>query len=424
MWHDPGIPLTVVIALDHAFVSGGQSRVAFDSALGLKRHGHEPIIFAASGPIDPDLQKAGIEVVCLDQPDLLHNRSLLDAARQGIWNGYAARALGDFLATLPRGRTVVHVHGWAKALSPSIAKPIAASGIPSIYTMHEFFMLCPNGGFYNYRTEHPCGLTPLSAACWGTNCDSRNYSRKLWRNSRQVVAKHVAHLPDVFDHYILISDLQRAVIGDQLPPRAQVHQVANPVAAVDRGPKPDPASGAYVFVGRLSPEKGALVFAEAARRLGVRPVFLGDGPIRGVLESRYPEAELRGWQGQSAVAEAMREARALVFPSLWYEGQPLTVLEAKALGTPVIVSDGCAGREAIADGLEGVWFRRGDADDLARAMQQLSRDDVAARMSAAAYRGFWGDPLTIDRHVGALLRIYRAATGTRDALTLAHTRAA
>ncbi len=293
MDHRPEGPLTVVIALDHAFVSGGQSRVAFDSAIGLKAQGHRPIVFAAAGPVDPILPDHGIEVVCLDQSDLLHNPSKIAAARQGIWNNEAAAALGQLLGSLPSGRSVVHVHGWAKALSPSIARPIAASGLPAVYTMHEFFLLCPNGGFYNYRTAQPCLLDPLSAACWASNCDSRSYSRKLWRNVRQAVM-HGAALPEVFDDIVLISEFQRGVIGDRLPESSRVHLVSNPIAVADLGPKPDPARGEFTFVGRLSPEKGALLFAEAARRLGVRPVFVGDGPMRDELAACYPEAELRG----------------------------------------------------------------------------------------------------------------------------------
>ncbi len=68
-----------------------------------------------------------------------------------------------------------------------------------------------------------------------------------------------------------------------------------------------------------------------------------------------------------------------MFPSLWYEGQPLTVLEAKGLGTPVIVADGCAGREEIEDGVSGLWFKGGDADDLARALERIGNDALVTR---------------------------------------------
>ena len=400
-------PLTVVIVLDHAFVSGGQSKVAFDSAVGLKSFGHEPIVFAAVGPIDPALEAAGIRVVCLGQNDLVGHPSPLAAAVQGIWNSPAEKALSALLAGLPIDSTVIHVHGWAKALSPSIARPIAASGLPAIYTMHEYFLLCPNGGFYNYQAQRACHLDPLSAQCWMSNCDSRSYARKLWRNVRSVAMERVAHLPDIFSDILCISQFQRDAVGDRLPAGARHHLVSNPIAAVDLGPKPAPATGDIMFIGRISPEKGALVFAEAARRLGRVPVFVGDGPARAELASLYPEARILGWHDGEAVRGYMREARALVFPSLWYEGQPLTVLEALSMGTPVLVSDGCAGRDSVQDGTTGFWFKSGDPDDLARAMVRLDDDAETARLSHNAYGWFWADPPTIERHTRAILGIYR-----------------
>ena len=116
-------PISVALVLDHASVTGGAAKVAFDSALGLRQAGHRPIVFAAAGPIDPRLTEEGVEVVCLGQHDILNDPSRLGAAARGIWNFEAARRLEALLASLPRGRSLVHVHGWAKALSPSIARP-------------------------------------------------------------------------------------------------------------------------------------------------------------------------------------------------------------------------------------------------------------------------------------------------------------
>ena len=95
-----------------------------------------------------------------------------------------------------------------------------------------------------------------------------------------------------------------------------------------------------------------------------------------------------GWRDAAAVQALMRRARALVFPSVWYEGQPLTVYEALACGAPVIVSDACAGREAVADGEPGFWFRSGDPDDLAAHLRRL-RDE-----SSASLKGTGQNPST------------------------------
>lgn len=196
--------------------------------------------------------------------------------------------------------------------------------------------------------------------------------------------------------------------GPYFPPATVFHRVGNPIAVPDLGPKSDGPPGDFLFVGRLSPEKGAAIFAEAARIAGLRPVFVGDGPSAEELKARYPEAAFLGWKAPEEVLALMRAARALVFPSVWYEGQPLTVYEALALGTPAIVSDACAGREAVADGETGFWFRSGDAAALAARLAALSDDALARRMSEAAHARYWFAPLTMERHLDGLAEVYGA----------------
>ena len=400
-------PLTIVICVDHATVTGGQAKVAFDSARGLLAAGHRPILFTAAGPISDDLKASGVEVICLDQPDLVSNPSKLAGAAQGFWNFKAAAALGALLGVCPKGRTIVHVHGWAKALSPSIAKPIAASGAPAIFTIHEYFLFCPNGGFYDYQEERVCLRTPLSGACWKAHCDSQSYARKLWRNARLTFARAMLGFQDVFSDYVCISDLQGEIVRPYLPQGAVVHDVSNPIAVDDLGPKTDAARGDFAFVARISPEKGPLLLAEAARLSGVMPLFVGDGPQAERLRADYPEARVTGWVKPEEARAALRAARALVFPSHWYEGQPLSVLEAKAMGTPVIVSDVCAGREEIVDGQMGLWFKSGDVADLARALTAMKDDALVRRMSADAHAAYWRSPPTLAAHVDTIEAIYR-----------------
>lgn len=398
--------MRIILILDTAYVNGGQAKVAIDSALGLKARGHEPVIFAAVGPVAAELTDAGIEVHCLDQRELLKDGSLLKAAWRGIHNADAVTALDALLTAQPRGQTVIHVHGWAKALSSSIAGPIARSGLPCIWTMHEYFLLCPNGGFYNYRKHEHCHLEPLSLSCLATNCDSRTYVHKMWRSVRTGVLKHVHHLPDVMKNIAYFHPFQRKVIEPHLAPDVRLFEVANPIEIENLGPKPDPASGEMIFLGRISREKGFSIFAEAARLAGITPVFVGDGPLAGELKRNYPEAKIVGWQDAAGVRKHLREARALVFPSIWYEGQPLTVLEALALGTPVIAADGCAGRESVIDGETGLWFRHSDPVDLARALRDMQDDARVTAMSNAAYTRFWADPFLIERHTRRLEEVY------------------
>jgi len=282
--------------------------------------------------------------------------------------------------------------------------------------MHEYYIACPNGGFYDYPVAQPCHRKPMSAACVAHNCDSRNYMRKLMRVGRHFVMQQ-SGLLDSLDHVITISHLQREVLQPYLPSGVCYHEIGNPIDVVPLGPKPEAPLGDFIFVGRISAEKGAKIFAEAARRAGKKAIFVGDGPAAAELQSAYPEAVLLGWKSPDEVKTLMRAARALVFPSVWYEGQPLTVLESLALGTPVIVSDVCAGREAVKDGVNGLWFKSADPDSLAGALVELSDDGVARKMAQAAYDLYWAAPLTLDRHLDALLALYNSALGAKDTLT-------
>lgn len=403
--------MRIVIICDHAHVNGGLAKVAIESAKGFARRGYRTDFFAAVGPIDPGLIDAGVNVTLLDQPDVMSASSLTRFGAQWLWNAPAARALAKLLATCDPAETVVHVHGWSKALSPSIGWALRRAGLPVLHTLHEYYLACPNGGFYDYGAARNCDYEAMSIGCIAHNCDSRSYGRKLMRVGRHALMRYASGLYETARHVIAISKLQREVIAPYLPKDATVYEVGNPIDVPDLGPKGGESLGDFLFVGRLSAEKGPRLFAQAAMLAGVEAVFLGDGPERASLEEEFPQAIFLGWRSAEEVRALLREARALVFPSIWYEGQPLSVYEALALGTPVIVSDICAGREAVADGETGLWFKSADAASLAAAIERLREDDVARRMGQAAYARYWADPLTLARHLDRVSDVYDSVRG-------------
>ncbi|MGJ0506360.1 MAG: glycosyltransferase family 4 protein [Methylocystis sp.] len=399
--------MRIIILNDHAHINGGAARVAIDSAKGFARRGRRVTFFAAVGPVEPSLIEAGVEGVLLDQPDVLTAASLARFGAQWLWNRAAASRLAALLSGCdPRG-TIVHVHGWAKALSPSIGMALRQAPLPVVQTLHDYSLACPNGGFYDHGAARNCGRAAMSTGCVLHNCDSRGYHRKLMRVGRHALMRHASGLPQTARHVIVLSRLQEDAIAPYLP-RAVFHRVNNPIDVTDAGPRGAAAPGDFLFVGRLSAEKGARYFAQAARLAGVAPVFIGDGPEREALARDFPEARFLGWLPPEAVRAHMRGARALVFPSVWYEGQPLTIYESLALGAPVIVSDICAGREAVKDGETGFWFESGDAASLAEKMNALKDDARARRMSDAAHAAYWANPLTLDRHLDAVASVYEA----------------
>ena len=81
------------------------------------------------------------------------------------------------------------------------------------------------------------------------------------------------------------------------------------------------------------------MFCQAITELAYKGIVVGDGDEKVKLEAKYPNIEFVGWKNKAEVKQYMKGARALIFPSRWYEGAPLTPLEAMQYGIPCIVSD-------------------------------------------------------------------------------------
>ncbi len=396
----------IIILNDFAHVEGGGSKVAILSAQALAVRGRQVIFLAAVGPVEPALAAAGVRTICLGQQPLAADPNPLRAAARGLWNRTAADKLRDALRPLDPESSIVHLHGWTKALSGSVIRAALQAGFPLVATLHDYAAVCPNGGFYDYRAERLCHRRPLSAACILTDCDSRRYAHKLWRLVRHGVQTGPGRLAAI-PHFINVSEVGRALQAPHLPRDSRLHFVPNPIEAV-RAPPAAPAQQAeFLFVGRLAAEKGVRLFAAAARESGLPAAFVGDGYLRAELQRIAPAARISGWLPSREVTRRIECSRALVFPSQWPETQGLAVLEAAARGVPAIVSDGCAACEWVEHGVTGLLFRSGDRVGLQRRMARIAADDaLTARLGRRAYERFWDDPPTVDRHAAALARLY------------------
>jgi len=398
----------IIILDDYAMSAGGSSSVAIASAFGLVARGLRVTYFSCVGPVAARLRGVpGLEVICLQQPELARDPHRVRAFFSGLRNTRAVDALRGLLAARDPRRTVVHVHTWMKALSPFALQSVVAQDFPLVVTLHDYFIACPNGGFFEYPTGRICHRRPLSLSCLGCNCDRRNYAQKLWRSARTLVQNRWLALPGRITRYIGVSDFSAGILRPHLPPHAAVSVLRNPVECVDEGPAPVAGNRSFVFVGRLVPEKGVRLFAEAVAQAKVPAVFVGDGELLPELRRLCPHARFTGWLDPAAIRAELRDARALVLPSLWYETLGLVAIEAAAAGVPSIVADGCAATDYIRHDENGLHFSHGTAASLATVMRVAAEDDsLIARLGAAAYRWYWDEPWTVDRHVAGLLQIY------------------
>ncbi|QUO46919.1 glycosyltransferase family 4 protein [Halorubrum ruber] len=144
-----------------------------------------------------------------------------------------------------------------------------------------------------------------------------------------------------------------------------------------------------VFVGRLKDQKGVDVFLRAVAGLNESVLIVGDGPERENLEALAErlnvDAEFAGEVPPDVVPDYLRRGKLFVLPSVRGEGLPNAVLEAMAVGLPVIVTDTGGAADAVVDGETGYLVSPGDEDALGDRIEQLCRDeDRRERMGEAA----------------------------------------
>ncbi len=150
---------------------------------------------------------------------------------------------------------------------------------------------------------------------------------------------------------------------------------------------PVPGRPRLVTVGRLAEQKGQLLLVEAAARLrGRRPDFelvvVGDGPLRGELERAIDRLDLRGhvritgFLDNPGVRRELEAARALVLPS-FAEGLPVVIMEAMALGRPVIATAIAGIPELVEPGRSGWLVPAGAVEPLVEAMAEALAADPA-----------------------------------------------
>ena len=176
-------------------------------------------------------------------------------------------------------------------------------------------------------------------------------------------------------------------------PPERVEVLPNPAPAVPELPPRDELRRSFAldgatlaFAGRLTVQKALDVALEAVERTpGVQLVVAGDGPERARLQRMSGErVRFVGPLGRDDVLRLLAAADAAVLPSAW-ENFPHAVVEALAVGTPVIASDVGGVAEVVRDGENGLLVPPGDAAALADAVARFfSEPELRRRLSAAA----------------------------------------
>lgn len=362
----------VIIVDDTADNLGGTAQIAYVTAAVLRDRGYNVVYFAGSGPVHERL--AGFRVVLANEAPFLEASNRLCAALEGIHSFSTYDNLRALLAEFDSKNTVVHIHSWTHALSSSIFDAIADEGFRSIVTLHDFFLSCPNGGFYDYQKNEICRLKPCSRSCVICNCDKRNYAQKLYRLWR--IARQTRSIKRAKPTLCYLSEFTYNILrGNPFDDGSPIF-LPNPIAVEGSLEFEDSNKQAYLFVGRLDKEKNPELFCKALTRLGLQGTLCGAGPELDRLQNEYPNLEFKGWCSKDELARQFQSKRALIMTSSCFEASPLVCLEAMfTSGIPSIVPNTCGATSYIKNGENGLWFENGNIDSLCEALSLIEDSD-------------------------------------------------
>lgn len=314
----------------------------------------------------------------------------LDRLRRALKAVYSREARARLRALIERVRPdIVHAHNVYHHLSPAIFPVVKAAGLPLVLTLHDLKLACPaytmlsrgavcercRGGRYRHVLARRCmkGSVALSALV---------YAEATLHERLGSYRRHV-------DRFVVPSRFYRDKLVEWGWPAERFVHIPNCLDTRPYHPCPEPGREVLYF-GRLAPEKGLHTLVAAAARTGHPLCLVGEGPQRAALQRQAEASGARvrftGRLSGAALRREVAAARAVVLPSEWYENAPLSVLEAYALGKPVLGAAIGGIPELVREGQTGWTFAPGRVDDLAEALGRLygCADSRLASMGRAA----------------------------------------
>ncbi len=351
------------------YVKGGAERYYLDVSARLAGRGHTVIPFAMAHPRNAPSEYAKYFVHAVDYRARL---SLLHKLREGFHAIYSSETVRKLEALVAHTHPeIAHLHNIYHQLSPSLILALDRLGIPIVQSLHDYKVICPGyllmthgqicercrGGRFHNAFFYRCLLDsyPASAVGW------LEATLHRWLGTYGKVARFLCP-----SRFLLEKLAEFGVSRERLVHFPYFLPVEDYVP--DYGP-----SEYFIYLGRLSREKGIPTLLEALRRrqrthLTCR--ILGEGPLEDDLRGKIERwglrrVELSGYLQGAELHNVIRGAAFTVVPSEWYENLPFAVLESFALGTPVVGASIGGIPEMVIDGETGRTFPAGDAAALA-----------------------------------------------------------
>lgn len=306
---------------------------------------------------------------------------------------------------------VAHIHLFCGGLSPSILKALKMNNIPIVQTVHDYRLLCPANAFLDADNQicEKC-INKSYFQCAIKKCVDGNIFYSTMVALEAYYRKYFINPLDYINHFIFVSRFSQLkhIEFDDRYTNVSSH-LFNFTTIPDVYPVAE--KGEYfLYFGRLSKEKGVLTLIDAATKTGIKLKIVGTGPMFDEIQayaSTNANIQVLGHQSGSAITDIIKKSSFIIVPSEWYENNPMTVLEAFAIGKPVIGAKIGGIPEIINDGKTGYLFDSRNTHDLERSIQRATNlsEQEYSEMSENA-RNFALSDFSAGPHYLKLMQIY------------------
>lgn len=383
-----------------------------------KQAGGEDAVVGAEGAL---FCKHGhdVEKIIYDNSSI---KSFMDTCKSGlktIYNPDSAKTLEIKIREFRPD--VIHVHNFLPLVSPSVFFMANKWNVPVFLTLHNYRLICPSatlffkGKIYEKSVK---SIFPIHAIWKGI------YRNSKIQTAMVVLMTAVHHFlgtwKNKIDGYITLTQFakQKFIHSALSIPAEKLFVKPNFVEDCDSDIYT--RENFFLFIGRLTEEKGIKELLKAVDLYYFKVVIIGDGPLRPWVEAcakKNPNISYIGFQPKKVILDYLKKCKALIFPSLWYEGFPVTLAEAFSTSTPVIASDLGSMKEIIQDHVNGLLFKAGDVDDLILAIMEMNIDDQLTKRLSANARLSYLNHYTPEKNYAQLLGIYHKAIERREIKT-------
>jgi glycosyltransferase involved in cell wall biosynthesis len=400
------------------YPKGGDAICALVTGELLRSKGHEVVFWGMQHPTNPGYPHADLFVDNLDLNNAGGIGKQIDIAAKLLYSVEAKNKVEALIKRIGKP-DIVHLHNFAHQISPSILDVFKKHKIPVVMTMHDYKLVCV--AYTLLSQGKPCEKCADGKyyQCLLEGCVKDSRAKSLLNTAEMYLHHKLLHIYDSIHTFISPSAFLKAKL-EAMGFKGKVVHLPNFVCPDEFVPRYDWAERSICFVGRLSREKGIATLIEAVKGLDVTLKIIGEGPLEEELVSSVKcqgikNVQFMGYMTGDVLREEIRKSMFVVIPSEWYENNPLSALEAFALGKPVIGARIGGIPELVQDNETGLTFESGNAQDLADKIQTLvNQPDLIAEMGKTA-RLFVESELNSEKHYAQLMTIYQQAIEKKQA---------